>query len=404
MGFDIMNVVIPAIPVIETFLSGMGRTNRFKRNWALDYLNSLQRMENDRLVIDGALTQWKMARQTLLERLRVIALEIGNHRKNSSYAKIISATTSLGGTLAVVVALATVTVTAGAATPFLVGGGVAGVLGGVTAGGASIAADVLSKKGAEEANRLVDEHNTAFSKLCQAQITYQDGIRTHIKIIETAGRAVLFVKRVRNATTVSLCMGRKSRKYIGTIRSIAQVGNVPGTLLAVFRVETDSGTAITVTIENVAQPVGNVQVTSPPSVNKLETNSGAGVMQTAVSAVARASIGLTDNFAEATMTIAAGSLIRSLGMVAESIAIGFDVYTIISTALDMNAGNLDEAAAKIDQLVQTLGNVTPPTLNDVIIESVIPVAGNLGIPFEGDYVVTRTAHVFYYKEEWVVTS
>ncbi|XP_071946977.1 uncharacterized protein [Antedon mediterranea] len=225
----------------------------------------------------------------------------------------------------------------------IAGGAIAGA-GGAMVIGSSIAAEVLSSRGAKEADKLINECNVTFANLQEVRKKYQDDLRVHMKVAQMIDKVRIVFEKVKDSIRIIITIGNKITQFIGTIKKEI--------VCKVFGSGAKNGFKI---------------VDAGKAVN--------GVVRLTVSTVGRT----LDEIGGATFRVAGMSL-KIAGIALAGVAIAFDMYTLITTSIDIHKGNLDKAADEIEKIAEDLKNMTPPTTEDTMIESLKSVADELEIP------------------------
>ncbi|XP_033101145.1 uncharacterized protein LOC117104409 [Anneissia japonica] len=113
----------------------------------------------------------------------------------------------------------------------------------------------------------------------------------------------------------------------------------------------------------------------------------------AVKAIGNVGIHLVNDVSKATKRTL-GIVSRAAGITVSAAAIAVNIHTIVSSALDLSNNCPDKAADKIEEIAKDLANIEAPTLEDLVIESVLAAADEIQIPHEGDINCSEDDHLF----------
>ncbi|XP_033101167.1 uncharacterized protein LOC117104427 [Anneissia japonica] len=243
--FETINTVVPALPL----LSNIRHVDNQKRDDdALRYLNSVKQSEIDIKVMEIAITEWRSAREKLVNQLQEIAVKIRKHKRNTHIVRIVSASTSTAGGLAclsvgILGLLSVYTTPLGIIT--LVGASV-GAIGGVASGGAFIASLILSSQGTKEANALIKKDNVTFEYLKEVQQKYTDSLKIHMAAAKRIDKVVLEFKKTSDGSiSVMIKVGRSISKTISFVKSVnTEIKSIDGKIISVLSITTLRGKVV----------------------------------------------------------------------------------------------------------------------------------------------------------------
>ncbi|XP_071956914.1 uncharacterized protein [Antedon mediterranea] len=338
--------LIPAIPVIaKALFTGETLSKEVSESHAVATLiESIKGIHDEQIELETAFAAWDEDRKRLIiKKLQAVVEEMKTRKKRSGIAKLTGAATSIVGTAVSVGAVGLSFVTAGLATPIAVatvGGVVVGATGGVVVGGASIADEILKSKSVNRVIELIKK-DEMFQKIENLQKRYQD-LKVHMETAEKFDMFMVVFKKVQDAYIVTIRIGKILEKVIGTVKEVNQVSEiVSGKPVTVLRIVTDSGSFFT------------------------------GALESTITAGKTAFIRAIDGIGEAAVKTFGITALKAAGVAVGVLAIGFDIYTIVKTSIDMHEGNLDNAATEIEGIIKELEGMTS---NDVILQSLCSVA------------------------------
>ncbi|XP_071956912.1 uncharacterized protein [Antedon mediterranea] len=352
MIFEGIKTAIPAIPVIaNTLFSDEYNCKEETESHAIETVESFSKMQDAKREFEDEVIKWDKSRTILIQDLKTVVEQIKTRKKRSGIAKLTGASVSIVGTVVSIGAIGLSFLTAGFATPIavaVIGGMAVGATGGVVAGGASIADEILQSKSAQTANELIQDGNI-FENLETLQKKYHDAIKAHMKTAQKFDKIVVVFNKVKNAIQVAIRIARKTMIVIGLVKGVCKVIQVIcGKSVPVMKIVTNTGSVIT------------------------------GILQSSAITVGKKTLHLLDDIGGAAVKTIGITAFRAAGIAVGVMAIGLDVYTIVKTAIDMHENNLGEAAIEIEKIINELKKLENTSREDCVLKSFFSAASEFG--------------------------
>ncbi|XP_071956140.1 uncharacterized protein [Antedon mediterranea] len=175
---------------------------------------------------------------------------------------------------------------------------------------------------------------------------YQDGFKGHMESTQKFDKFMVVFEKIKDAYRVAIRIGDTLNKIIGIVEQVGllkDVTDVDGKKVTVLKIVTRSGLYIT----------------------------GIGLLESSTIAAGKTTLRVIDGVAEAAVKTCGMTALKAAGMAVGVLSIGFDIYTIVNTAICMHEGNLDQAAAEIERFMKELEKITA---EDVMLQSVCSIA------------------------------
>ncbi|XP_033106573.1 uncharacterized protein LOC117108605 [Anneissia japonica] len=341
---------IPLLPVIKMLIIkevDVTEKEKIAERYIREVLEDAKYKDNLQLAYD----KWEETKADQVKVLRDIADEMVKSRQRGHIASLVgSSVSALGAGVAVGVTVAAAIIPGGLLLEgaIVAGASAVGIAGGAASIGASVATSNLARRAEKKSENVLKAQAKTTEDLIKLFKEYKEKTKIHMETVKRFDDVVVrFEKLHEDRVRVSIGIGDSAEEVLGYVKSFIQgIKWIKGKKTNIVKIVMLGGG------KEIARVIG--------------------------AAVPKAALNVADDALGC-----AGQVLRKgarvFGVVAGVAVIGFEVYNIVNTAMEVHKGSPDKAAEAIREAANELEMRTLPELKDLIIQTKLEAAEESGI-------------------------